>query len=329
MKKCERRYKMKKKWNRCILSMLLIACMSLGLMACQEKQDTEDKTHETKKKVEIETTGKAEANSSEVLKEVFRLSDTLIPTETKKLFEITAPDPNIPTAQGGCSDGTYYYQAFYRNDGGSEQANNDCIVVKCDMKQQKIVAQTEILQLNHVNDMTYNSRTGLLVICHNAPFANLISYVKAETMEYVDTFPIDEFIYSIGYSAKRDQYMVGISGGQTFKVLDADFKAVGDAFQPTSRSNSSITQGGTCDDDFIYFILHSPSLITVYDWDGNFVTIIELPEINAKIHETENMAVLNGEIYFSCCLTGRPKATVFKLSGLVPKPAEAAEVQNK
>lgn len=320
---------MKRKWNRCILSILLIAGMSLGLMACQEKQDTEYETHKVKKSVEIEATGKAEPNSSESLKEALHSSDTLIPTETKKLFEIMAPDSNISTAQGGCSDGTYYYQAFYRRDGGSEQANNDCIVVKYDIKQGKIVAQTEILQLNHVNDMAYNSRTGLLVICHNAPFANLISYVKAETMEYVDTFPIDEFIYSIGYSAKRDQYMVGISGGQTFKVLDAEFKAVGEAFKPTSRSSSSTTQGGTCDDDFIYFTLHSPSLITVYDWNGNFVTIIELPEINAKIHETENMAVLNGEIYLSCCLIGRPKATVFKLNGLVPKPAEAVETQSK
>ena len=191
------------------------------------------------------------------------------------------------------------------------------------MGTQKVVATSEVMQLNHVNDITYNSKLGYLVVCHNAPLSNLITYVNAETLEIVDTFAIDYFLYSIAYNAARDQYVVGLTGTKTFQILNADFEAVSDVIQPTKRSNSSTTQGGACDDDYIYFVLYKPNIVTVYDWDGNFVTLIELDTvISPSNYEPENITVIDGEMYISC---GQKNATVFKLSDFVAKPEEAKE----
>ena len=250
-------------------------------------------------------------------------SDTLLVQKAEELFTIDEPSLEISIEQGGCTDGKYYYQAFIEKDEMEGELNNNCVIVKYDMKSKKVVATSEPMQLNHTNDMTINTKLGYLVVCHNAPSQNLVTYINIETLELVDTFAIDYFIYSIDYNAARDMYVTGLVGTKTFRILDADFHAVSDVIEPTKRSNSSTTQGGACDDDYIYFVLYNPNIITVYDWDGNFVTLIELDTVIAPDkYEPESLTVIDGEIYVGC---GQNKATVFKLSGFVPKPEEAKE----
>lgn len=312
---------MKNKWIRYIAGGLLICSMALSMVACGGNEDVDSDKDETKVVNNHEPV--VEPNTSEAHIALMKSSDTLVPGAADELFTIDAPTTDINGSQGGTTDGKYWYQGFYRNDQGSNQANNDCIIVKYDMETKEVVEQSEILQLNHINDMTYNSRLGYLVVCHNAPFANVVSYVDAETLELVDTFPIDYFIYSISYNAERDMYVSGNSNSQTFRIMDADFKMVGEIHEPSNRTASSTTQGGACDDNFIYFVLFNPNVISVYDWEGNFVTLIEINDlITAGTYETENMTVLNGEIYIGCSWQKREKTAVFKLSGLVPKPAQ-------
>ena len=254
-------------------------------------------------------------------------SDTLLPQTVEELFAIEEPSLTISVEQGGCTDGKYFYQAFIEKDEMEGELYNKCAIVKYDMKSKKVVDTSEELQLNHVNDMTINTKLGYLVVCHNSPSQNLITYINLETLEWVDTFAIDYFIYSIDYNAARDAYVTGLVGTKTFRILDADFKAISDVIQPTKRSNSSTTQGGACDDDYIYFVLYNPNIITVYDWDGNFVTLIELDTvISPDKFEPENVTVIDGEMYVGC---GQNKATVFKLSDFVPKPEEAVSEDAK
>lgn len=312
---------MKNKWIRHIAAGLLVCSMALSMVACGDSEDVDS----DKEKTEVVNNHEpvVEPNTSEAHITLMKSSDTLVSEAADELFTIDAPTMDISGPQGGTTDGEYWYQAFYRNDQGSNQANNDCIIMKYDMEKKEVVGQSEILQLNHVNDMTYNSRLGYLVVCHNAPFANVVSYVDAESLELVDTFAIDYFIYSISYNAEKDMYVSGNSNTQTFSIMDAEFKMIGEIHEPSSRTASCVTQGGACDDNFIYFTLYNPNVISVYDWDGNFVTLIELNElITAGTYETENMTVLNGEIYVGCSLEKRGKATVFKLSGILPKPVE-------
>lgn len=250
-------------------------------------------------------------------------SDTLLPQKAEELFVIEEPSLDINVEQGGCTDGRYFYQAFYSEDTMQDQLYNKCVIVKYDMESKKVVATSEEMQLNHVNDITYNSKLGYLVVCHNAPSQNLVTYVNAETLEHVDTFAINYFIYSIDYNAARDEYVTGLVSTKSFRILDADFKAVSDVIEPTSRSNNATTQGCGCDDDYIYFILYNPNIVTVYDWDGNFVTLIELDTlISPEVYEPESITVIDGEMYIGC---GQNHATVFKVSDFVPKPVEAEE----
>ena len=194
------------------------------------------------------------------------------------------------------------------------------MIVKCELKTGKVVKQSEVLQLNHVNDFTYNEKKGCLVVAHNTPLSNMISFVNTETLEVIESFPIDYYIYALTYNASRDQYVIGIRGGQNFRILDADFKAVGDEIKASKRSGKSTTQGSECDDDYIYFVLWNPNVVAVYDWDGNFVTLIELDGgISNDKFEPEDLTVVDGVMYINC---GQNKSTLFKVSDFVPKPVE-------
>ena len=253
----------------------------------------------------------------------FATADVLIPSKCVELFSIQPPTVDIEIVQGGCTDGKYVYQLFYCADVNEEGFNNQCVVLKCDLKTGEVVATSETMQLNHANDVTYNSKLGYLVVCHNAPLSNMITYINAETLEWVDTFSTENYMFSLDYNASRDQYVVGLIASKTFRILDADFQAVTDIIQPAKAYKSSVNQGGACDDNYIYFIYYKTNVINVYDWDGNFITSIELEaEIPSSSYEVESMTSMNGEMYIFC---GQGKATVFKVSDFIPKQEEVAE----
>ncbi len=210
-----------------------------------------------------------------------------------KLYNISRPSDTIKTVQGGCSDGKYYYQSFIQRE--SDQNNNIVRIVKVDLATGKHVLTSGDLDLNHSNDITYNSKTHELVVCHNAPNRTHISIIDPDTLEFIKLITIDVSIYSIDYNAKRDMYVVGISNGQTFRFLDSDFELYDKiVYQPTELTKGYTTQGAACDDDLIYFVLYKQNVITVYNWDGEFVSLIELDVGNV---EPENITIVNSEIY--------------------------------
>jgi hypothetical protein len=60
-------------------------------------------------------------------------------------------------------------------------------------------------------------------------------------------------------------------------------------------------------------VLYKQNVITVYDWEGNFVTIIEL---NVGSIEPENISVVNGEIFVTCHSGG---AKIFRIKQIAVK----------
>lgn len=309
---------MKQRIIRLFMVSALMTCVILTAAGCKKEEADSDQ-------LTVSPDYVAEENASGELGKTLKTSE-LFDVQYKELFSMKAPTVDISGAQGGCIVGDYGYQAFYRQDGGSNQANNHCMILKYDLKTGEVIKQSEILQLNHINDITYNSKLNCLVVVHNAPFANLLSYVNPDTLERIDTFTIDEFIYSIAYDAKREQYVVGLSGGQTFKILDENFKAVTDAFTPSDLSKGFTTQGASCDDDYIYFVLYNPNTIMVYDWDGQFVSKLDI-DLNVEDWEVENLTVSNGDIYFMGARLGLQTAHVYKVTGLTPKQADISEAQ--
>ena len=225
----------------------------------------------------------------------------------------TVPHDNVSTtSQGGYTDGTYHYQLFIKKDTENNEENNIVRLVKCDLATGEVVQISDPLPLNHANDLTYNAKRGLFVAVHNNPHRKWVSLIDPETLTVVETVKMDTKIYSIAYNQARDQYVVGLSGGQTFCFLDADFNRVDDVvYQPTDQTEGYTTQGAACDENFIYFVLYKENAITVYDWDGQFVTLIKL----AVSGEPENLNVVDGVIYIG---VGTAAGTiVYRVNNLV------------
>jgi hypothetical protein len=249
--------------------------------------------------------------------------------------------------QGGCTtDGRYFYQALitYKDEADKEiddtpkEADNLVKIFKYDKDTQQVVWSEE-LNLNHANDITYNSKLGYFVVCHNQGGANKVSYISIDTDEetgvesinLVETVELEENIYSIDYNSKYDQYIVGMSGGQEFTVLDSNFQQKY-SFKPKAGTTpvyseikgtyvDYITQGICCDDKYIYCILEKPDEIVVYDWFGRFVSEIKID--NAQNYsaelEPENISVLDDTIYFTAFSEGeflnyQNSAVVYKFS---------------
>lgn len=225
----------------------------------------------------------------------------------------TVPHDNVSTtSQGGYTDGTYHYQLFIKKDTENNEENNIVRLVKCDLATGEVVQISDPLPLNHANDLTYNAKRGLFVAVHNNPHRKWVSLIDPETLTIVKTVKMGIKIYSIAYNQARDQYVVGLSGGQTFCFLDADFNRVDDViYQPTDQTKGYTTQGVACDENFIYFVLYKENAITVYDWDGQFVTLIKL----AVSGEPENLNVVDGVIYIG---VGTAAGTiVYRVNNLV------------
>lgn len=249
------------------------------------------------------------------IKKLFEGADTLT-SSAEHLFTVTTIEENHREPQGGCSDGTYYYQTFMHRDRPSNEANNTCYIAKIDMKNGEVVKWSDqFTTLNHSNDIVYNSKRNLLVLCHNNPNKNRITLIDPETLCQVDSFEIPVNIYSIDYSAARDTYVVGLSGGQNIMFLDKDFKPVDSITHlATEKTKRYITQGICSDEELIYCVLWDgrerkselfQGVVTVYDWSGRYVGIIEYdigriePEtITAKHGDLIIVAAQKGAAFF-------------------------------
>lgn len=188
--------------------------------------------------------------------------------------------------QGACTDGQYAYFACM---GGA------ATVIKYDVNTWEYIDQGKIGNVGHGNDMTYNSDKKYLVVANNAPYYDIVTLVDPKTLSPIEDVKLDLKIYSIAYNAKRRQYVVGISGGYDFALLDEEFKLVKD--KKFKGVNTGYTrQGCDCDDNYIYFVQSGGSnLLVIYDYDGKHIADIPL----ADSDEVENIFHVGNTFYTS------------------------------
>lgn len=179
------------------------------------------------------------------------------------------------TAQGACTDGKYAYIALN---------NGSTTILKYDAYSYKLVKKRGGLSLNHANDMAYNRLTDTIVVCNNSPNYDTISFLDPDTLTVTGTKKIKHKIYSIAYNEYRNCYVVGLSGGYDFAILDSDFKLIK---KHKGYKSGYLRQGADCDDNFLYFAQSGSggNLIVIYDWNGNFVDTVRLQ----KSLEMENI----------------------------------------
>ena len=266
---------------------------------------------------------KPTASNAELVK-AMTASERLIPTNQEKLWSIEAP-VFMPIAQGGCIVDGYLYQGFIDANGDTELINK-CVVQKIDINTGMVVKESEELQLAHTNDITFNSKLGCLVVAQNQPVANRIVCIDIETLEVKEEFATEYFMFAIDYHEETDQYVIGQTYGKTFRILDSGFSAISEIYKPNKATDGATTQGMAVDDDYIYFVLYNPNIIAVYDWDGNFVNVIELEgEYPDNRYEPENITSINGELYVLMKDTLMGKVTLVKFSNFVPAPEIKSE----
>ena len=234
--------------------------------------------------------------------------------DVEYLFTVPYPDDLHKNPQGGFMDreGKYYYQVFLNRDNTTNEAGNQDIIIKYDVQTHKIVGRSGELSLNHANDITWFPEKNALIVVHNNPNRGRISFVDPDTLQVVDSTDIGMNIYCMDYSEKLDRFVIGVSGGQNFRFLKNDFKMTDRNLRmATSLTAGYTTQGCSADDNYIYFVLYNENVITVYDWSGNFVSLIHF---DVGTIEPENISVVNDEIYVTCNKNG---AAVYRIT---PKP---------
>ena len=197
-------------------------------------------------------------------------------------------DEKFQILQGGGTDGRYLYFAHVTWVKDGVQTG---IICKYDPETGEMIGKSEEMPIDHANDITYNEKTDMLIVTHNAPNRQLITYVNPHTLEYLGTHDIGYPIYCMSYNEKRDAYVVGLSGGMDFAITNSNFGKVSEHLAVDTKY---VTQGMETDDDFIYFILHRLPCITKYDWEGNFVEYIPL---DRKSDEPENIMFVGGKLY--------------------------------
>ncbi len=199
--------------------------------------------------------------------------------------------------QGGCTDGKYLY-AFMVNSGDSQTA----YVHKINLETRETEKISKELKTDHSNDGTYVSKTNEIYICHNAPNRTKVTIIDADTLEYKKTITIPYSIFSIAYREDKDVFVLGISGGQNFTVVDREtfrvnkeFVTSGDRF--IVNSTGYTTQGVECDDQYIYFVQYKQNVIIIYDWTGKFITRVNL---DIQGCEPENISIVGDKFYIQC-----------------------------
>ena len=217
---------------------------------------------------------------------------TPIKATLRRITQISGEDTrehrHYRVQQGSCTDGTYAYMIL------ESQTDYKGSLWKVDLADGHVVNCVYGLPIGHGNDMTYNPKTGMLIVVHNKPDYDTISMIDPETLEIVETRKLTQNMFCITYNEERDQYVVGISGGYNFSILDADFNVV--AFK-VARNTGLVTQGADCDSRYIYFPQcskdNSVNRIQVYDWDGNYIDYIRV----SGYQEIESMFHVDDDLY--------------------------------
>ena len=294
-----------------------------------EKMTYDEATNTLKLSGKLDATKEGDKSS---LRYMFTQSKTVGTTES---IECTVPflpgadgvlgtSDDVTGTQGGCRLGNYQYQCIIKNDAASNQMNNITYVVKYDLTTKQTVACSELLDLNHANDITYNEKTGELVIVHNTPRPKMLTFMDPDTLAVTRRVELPGEIYAITYNAARDIYMVGVSGGQRLRPISADFENLTSVpYDATPTTSLCTTQGICSDDTFIYCALYdgkfknSPNMqncITVYDWYGNYVGTINM-WLDKK--EPENISIVNGEFFVLAHVSGTG-GVIYRVTPVAP-----------
>lgn len=183
--------------------------------------------------------------------------------------------------QGSASDGTYGYFIM------ESQFDYKGSIWKVNLETWEVEKSVYGIEIDHGNDMAYNSKLNQLIVVHNKPNYETLSFIDPDSLEVVSTLSLPFKMYALSYNETREEYVVGISGaGYRFFILDKDFNILKEF---DSIDTGLVKQGIACDDKYIYFPQNSEdqtvNKIIVHDWEGNYINEIAVK----SMQEIESM----------------------------------------
>lgn len=210
---------------------------------------------------------------------VTRDSKLSLPDMIRGNYLITSTDERVVTCkgvdqykigQGAASDGTYAYFAL-RN-----SSDTGSVICKYRLDDGTFVAKSDVLDLGHANDMTFDTAKNQLVVAHGQSEGKILTIVDPDTLKFIKDVNITHGSGAITYSVKRGSYAIS-QGGSTLHMLTADLKHTVSYSRITGTGYTA--QGMGSDEDYIYFPMSGSkdNILQVYDWDGNYATTITIP----------------------------------------------------
>ena len=210
---------------------------------------------------------------------------------------------NSSILQGGCTDGTYIYLIF--TDGASSGARDR--MLKVDLATRTVEQMSEPLEIDHGNDVTYNPKTGKLIVAHNAPNARVLSFIDPATLTVTKTKKIPDKVYGIAYDTLENCYFLGISGGYDFVRYNGSLQRE-TAF--SGRDVGGTRQGIEAFGDAVFFLYSAPNRIVKYTTGGAYVGTYDLP---VKKGEPECMFFVDDVPYICYGPGGAGSAVIYRL----------------
>ena len=232
-------------------------------------------------------------------------------------FEIVADsglsETGFGAVQGAGTDGTYSYSTI------TQKGNDNYVkIVKTRLSDMKVVKTSGLLNLNHANDVTYDSANGRLVVTHNKINRKRVSFVNPSTLTVTGYKDIQipntlkgatkeqlsaiKGFASVTYMREgkyAGHYIAIISSYHNFLVLDQNFKPV-EYISVAAKYNSEQVyyQGVDAIGDKLYVGVYprnysQKNMISVYDMDGEYKGTIYL----IKGFEMENVYHAGGTQY--------------------------------
>ncbi len=245
-------------------------------------------------------------------------------------IDTAPPAEQIYASQGGCTDGENFYQAFiqpvHADPNKKDERYNNVIIVKQD-KDGNVIKTSEMfsgdISLNHANDMTYNSKTHEIYVAHAKPNNKKVSVLDADTLELKTTLNVITDIYAISYSPERDVVVAAMSNGYDLRAFTPTFnKYASGTIEGASVAEGCTPQGICSDDTFIYSLLITTgkkNVITVYDWHGNFICLIDTGIFvvsSTNMNEGENLRIYDGQLLLTAYYSSGVGAKTYKI---IPK----------
>lgn len=197
------------------------------------------------------------------------------------------PVDGYSVLQGGCTDGTYAYYILNNQD-FYPYVN---LMYKVDLATMEVVKVSDKLELQHANSVTYNSKTGRLIVVNYDPDKTTLTYVDPESLTASGTETVDFNVLSIAYDEEHDTYAAGTRGTFDFFLLDGNF---GITDYCDSVQTKSVKQEVEIYGDKILFSMSGDNIVYVYDLEGKF-----LYAINMGMHEELENLIFYGDYAYA------------------------------